>query len=48
MIDVAIPVQSNIRKNVYNETENYQELKEQLEQMWGVKCGPMDNGSSRS
>lgn len=48
MIDVAIPVQSNIRKKKHKKTENHQELKEQLEQMWRVKCGPMDNGRSRS
>ncbi|XP_078022977.1 uncharacterized protein LOC144462717 [Epinephelus lanceolatus] len=37
VVDVAIPADSNIRKKEHKKVEKYQELKEQLEQMWKVK-----------
>ena len=38
VIDVAIPVDANIRKKEHEKIEKYQGLKEQLERMWKVKA----------
>lgn len=35
--DEAIPAGRNIKKKEHEKTQKYQELKEQLEQMWKVK-----------
>ena len=37
-MDVAIPSNSNITKKEYEKLEKYQELKDKLENMWGVKA----------
>ena len=38
VIDVAVPVDSDIRKKEHEKIKKYQGLKEQLKQMWKVKC----------
>ncbi|TWW61030.1 hypothetical protein D4764_05G0011200 [Takifugu flavidus] len=38
VIDVAIPSDSNIRKKEHEKLEKYQELKEEIERMWGMKA----------
>ena len=37
VVDVAIPSNGNIRKKERKKLEKYQELKEELEKMWGEK-----------
>ncbi|TWW57464.1 hypothetical protein D4764_07G0001830 [Takifugu flavidus] len=38
VIDVAISSDSNIRKKEHEKLEKYQELKEEIERMWGMKA----------
>ena len=38
VIDVAITAENNIRETEHEKIEKHQGLKEQLEQMWKVKC----------
>ena len=37
VVDVAIPSDSNIRKQEHEKLDNYQGLKDELEGMWGGK-----------
>ena len=49
VVDVATPTKSNINKKGHKKVEKYQELKEELERMWGVKTSvvPMIIGALR-
>lgn len=46
MVDVEVPSESNIVKNEHEKLDKYQELKEELQSMWGVKASVV-KGSSR-